>query len=105
MPHVVLDIPDAVPDSNGVQKQNKETTSSFEIGKTEQQLAHKSCKLCSQKVAYGMRSRSLLYRPTMLSMVGIAAVCVCVALLFKSCPEVLYVFQPFRWEALDFGSS
>ncbi|KAL3754352.1 hypothetical protein ACJRO7_001563 [Eucalyptus globulus] len=105
VPHVVLDIPDVVPDSNGVQKQNKETTSSFEIGKTEQQLAHKSCKLCSQKVAYGMRRRSLLYRPTMLSMVGIAAVCVCVALLFKSCPEVLYVFQPFRWEALDFGSS
>jgi hypothetical protein len=41
----------------------------------------------------------------MLSMVAIAAVCVCVALLFKSSPEVLYVFQPFRWEKLKYGSS
>jgi hypothetical protein len=41
----------------------------------------------------------------MLSMVAIAAVCVCVALLFKSSPEVLYVFQPFRWELLKYGSS
>lgn len=105
LPHVVLDIRDAVPDSNGAQKQNKETTSSFEIGKTELQLAHQSCKLCSQKLAYGMGSRSLLYRPAMLSMVTIAAVCVCVALLFKSCPEVLYVFRPFRWELLEYGSS
>jgi hypothetical protein len=28
-----------------------------------------------------------------------------VALLFKSCPEVLYVFRPFRWELLDYGTS
>jgi hypothetical protein len=28
-----------------------------------------------------------------------------VALLFKSCPEVLYVFRPFRWEMLDYGTS
>ena len=41
----------------------------------------------------------------MLSMVAIAAVCVCVALLFKSSPEVLFVFRPFRWELLDYGSS
>ncbi|CBI37021.3 unnamed protein product, partial [Vitis vinifera] len=63
------------------------------------------CKRCNHKVAYGNASRSLLYRPAMLSMVAIAAVCVCVALLFKSSPEVLYVFTPFRWELLDYGTS
>jgi hypothetical protein len=28
-----------------------------------------------------------------------------VALLFKSSPEVLYIFQPFRWESLEYGTS
>jgi hypothetical protein len=27
-----------------------------------------------------------------------------VALLFKSSPRVYYVFQPFSWESLDYGS-
>ncbi|XP_062108912.1 squamosa promoter-binding-like protein 12 isoform X2 [Humulus lupulus] len=47
---------------------------------------------------------SLVYKPAMICLVGIAAVCVCVALLFKSSPEVLYVFKPFRWERLKYGS-
>ncbi|KAK4745296.1 hypothetical protein SAY87_011608 [Trapa incisa] len=105
--HVVLDIPDL---SSSHQKQSKDTgpTSSFEIGKAESswKLAHnKTCKMCDQKLAYGIGGRSLLYRPAMLSMVAIAAVCVCVALLFKSSPEVLYVFRPFRWELLEYGAS
>ncbi|OWM79735.1 squamosa promoter-binding-like protein 1 [Punica granatum] len=105
--HVVLDIPDS---SNAQQSHSKDTTttSSFEIGKIESSWkpGHRnSCRMCGQKLAYGIGGRSLLYRPAMLSMVAIAAVCVCVALLFKSSPEVLYVFRPFRWELLEYGAS
>ncbi|XP_057251257.1 squamosa promoter-binding-like protein 1 isoform X2 [Beta vulgaris subsp. vulgaris] len=78
---------------------------SFEVGTS----VNQSCKLCDQKkmfMYYRSRVRtSLAYRPTMLSMVGIAAVCVCVALLFKSMPNVVCLFQPFRWELLNYGSS
>ncbi|OWM67383.1 hypothetical protein CDL15_Pgr000835 [Punica granatum] len=64
------------------------------------------CRLCErQRFHYGTAGRtSLLYRPMMFSMVAIAAVCVCVALLFKSSPEVVYGFRPFRWERLKYGS-
>ncbi|KAK4769883.1 hypothetical protein SAY87_030415 [Trapa incisa] len=103
--HVVLDIPDL---SSSHQKQSKNTcpTRSMEIGKIDSSWKkYKTCKMCNQKLAYGIGGRLLLYRPAMLSMVAIAAVCVCVALLFKSSPEVLYVFRPFRWEMLEYGAS
>ncbi|TXG63219.1 hypothetical protein EZV62_010213 [Acer yangbiense] len=103
--HVVLDIPNIIAESNIKQKQNDELTTSFEIGQTAIRPIKRPCKLCSRKLVYGTSSRSMVYRPAMLSMVAIAAVCVCVALLFKSSPEVLYVFRPFRWEMLDFGTS
>ncbi|KAJ6334319.1 hypothetical protein OIU78_011251 [Salix suchowensis] len=105
--HVVLDIPSNLSNSNINEKQNEGLTSSLEIGQTASasRPIQRNCKLCSKKVVYGIASRSQLYRPAMLSMVAIAAVCVCVALLFKSCPEVLYVFRPFRWEMLDYGTS
>ncbi|XP_024993790.1 squamosa promoter-binding-like protein 1 isoform X1 [Cynara cardunculus var. scolymus] len=66
-----------------------------------------SCSRCERKVAYygGGRSSLAIYKPAMLSMVAIAAVCVCVALLFKSSPQVMYVFQPFIWERLKYGAS
>ncbi|KAL3515740.1 hypothetical protein ACH5RR_022642 [Cinchona calisaya] len=35
----------------------------------------------------------------------IAAVCICMALLFKSSPEVDYVYGPLRWECLEYGWS
>ncbi|MBA0589790.1 hypothetical protein Gorai_018520 [Gossypium raimondii] len=105
--HVVVDVPGPLSDCSTNRKQNNESTSSFEIGQLELRSMKRHCKLCDQKLAYGYgtASRSLAYRPAMLSMVAIAAVCVCVALLFKSCPEVLYVFRPFRWELLDYGTS
>ncbi|MBA0862258.1 hypothetical protein Goshw_006396 [Gossypium schwendimanii] len=105
--HVVVDIPSAVSDCSTNQKPNNESTSSFEIGQLELRSIKRNCKLCDQKLAYGYgtANRSLVYRPAMLSMVAVAAVCVCVALLFKSCPEVLYIFRPFRWELLDYGTS
>ncbi|XP_065859846.1 squamosa promoter-binding-like protein 1 isoform X2 [Euphorbia lathyris] len=99
--HVVVDIPNPQPDSDKNQKQNGVVSNSFEIV----QRAIRPCKVCHQKQQYGAVGRSLLYRPAMLSMVAIAAVCVCVALLFKSCPEVVYVFRPFRWELLEYGTS
>lgn len=80
----------------------------LETGKLEVRPNHMmmNCRQCEQKLAYGKTRRSLsIYRPTMLSMVAIAAVCVCVALLFKSSPEVFCVFRPFRWESLEYGSS
>ncbi|KAL4030480.1 hypothetical protein IC575_008717 [Cucumis melo] len=106
--HVVLDIPSSLSDGSWNQKQNTDFTSSrFEIGRTELKPSQQHCKLCVRKpLGCGTSSSaSLVYRPAMLSMVAIAAVCVCVALLFKSSPEVLYVFRPFRWELLDYGTS
>ncbi|KAK3025322.1 hypothetical protein RJ639_043831 [Escallonia herrerae] len=105
--HVVLDIPGSLLDYNIKQKladlHKSAKVASFE---TEKRRLPKHCKLCEHKLAYGGARTSLaIYRPAMLSMVAIAAVCVCVALLFKSSPEVLYVFQPFRWELLKYGSS
>ncbi|XP_047340488.1 squamosa promoter-binding-like protein 1 [Impatiens glandulifera] len=100
--HVALDIP-YIP---------AKIVASFDIEKKsrkeEKQMTGQklNCGRCEQKLmTYGRKGSSLsLYRPAMLSMVAVAAVCVCVALFFKSCPEVLYVFKPFRWEQLKYGS-
>ena len=107
--HVVVDIPGSVVDFGKQVKQpdghKSLKVASLEIDKFAKRSAHGNCRVCQkQKIAYGNRS-SLVYRPAVLSMLAIAAVCVCVALLFKSSPEVLYVFQPFRWERLKYGSS
>ena len=108
--HVVVDIPGSALDNGKQTKQpdghKSSKVTSFEISKFEKSAMRGHCsRACQrQKIAYGNRS-SLVYRPAVLSMLAIAAVCVCVALLFKSSPEVLYVFQPFRWERLKYGSS
>lgn len=79
----------------------------LEIGKPKSKpkpLQPPFCKLCEQHLACRSSvGRSLLYRPMLLSLVGIAAVCVCVGLLFKGPPEVLFVYPPFRWELLEYG--
>ena len=107
--HVVLDIPGTLLDCNSKQKLSDGTrlakAASLETENIKMKARHQRCKACEQKLAYGNSRTSLVYRPAMLSMVAIAAVCVCVALLFKSSPEVLYIFQPFRWELLKYGSS
>lgn len=103
--HVVVDIPGTIKQKlvGGLKPTE---VSSFQTEKAIRKLVQANCKLCKQKLAYGNYRRSLAsYRPAIFAMVAIAAVCVCVALLFKSSPEVLYVFQPFRWEHLKFGSS
>ncbi|XP_059632030.1 squamosa promoter-binding-like protein 1 isoform X2 [Cornus florida] len=107
--HVVLDIPGTLFDGKTKQKlegHKSGKVASFDTQKNGMKPSQRRCKLCEQKLAYGNARTSLaIYRPAMLSMVAIAAVCVCVALLFKSSPEVLYIFQPFRWELLKYGSS
>ncbi|KAF6172187.1 hypothetical protein GIB67_024809 [Kingdonia uniflora] len=78
--HIILDIPSA-----------------FQIEKCESRpvLIQRSCKLCNHQLASGsLRRAPAFYRPAMLSMLAIAAVCVCVGLLFKS---------TFRWELLNYG--
>ncbi|KAH1232501.1 Squamosa promoter-binding-like protein 1 [Glycine max] len=104
----VLDIPGTLVDSNTKQKQSdrhrSSKVSSLQTEKIETTAMPRRCGLCQQKLAYGGMRRALVYRPAMLSMVAIAAVCVCVALLFKSSPKVYYVFQPFSWESLEYGS-
>ncbi|KAK7337578.1 hypothetical protein VNO77_18160 [Canavalia gladiata] len=104
--HVVVEIPSNLTGFSTNQKQNEPSTS-FEIEKADDvKHVQKHCKLCDHKLSCRTAvGRSLVYKPAMLSMVAIAAVCVCVALLFKSSPEVLYVFRPFRWESLEFGTS
>lgn len=101
--HVVLNIPNTFMDckpSEGLKPAKFTSLDSIEA-----KAAQRHCRLCEQKLAYGTSRTSLVYRPVMLSMVAIAAVCVCVALLFKSSPEVLCVFRPFRWELLEYGAS
>lgn len=103
--HVVVEIPSTTTENNTNQKQNESSTT-FEIGKAEVIRRQAPCKLCDNKFSCRTAvGKSLVYRPAMLSMVAIAAVCVCVALLFKSSPEVICMFRPFRWESLDFGTS
>lgn len=106
--HVVLDIPGSLLDSNLKQKlsdgHRSVKVTSFQTEKSLGKPIHRQCKQCKQKLSYGNSGTSLVYKPAMLSMVAIAAICVCVALLFKSSPEVLYSFRPFRWELLKYGS-
>jgi len=109
--HVVLNMPASVSAPSTTYKQpdilKYVKSAGFEMEKGKSRLAQQQpyCNLCSQQLVHRPSiARSLLYRPAMLSMVGIAAVCVCVGLLFKGPPEVALVFPPFRWERLGYGS-
>ncbi|XP_058084198.1 squamosa promoter-binding-like protein 1 [Magnolia sinica] len=99
--HVILDI------SSNAQKQTDSPDSGkltrFQIDKQEVGPIRPHCKICDQRVLYRNTYWSLPYRPLMLSMVAIAAVCVCMGLLFHGPPDILYMFGPFRWELLDYG--
>lgn len=106
--HVVVDIPGELSVAGArLPKEDVAATASFEIGRSSRSLGLKqSCKMCDQKMAYyGGRRASMVYRPAMLSMVAIAAVCVCMALMFRGMPNVVCLFRPFRWELLEYGSS
>lgn len=102
----VLDIPGTLDGSMKKQSDGHRSSkvSSLHTEKIAMTTMPNQCGLCQHKLAYSGVRRALLYRPAMLSMVSIAAVCVCVALLFKSSPRVSYVFHPFSWESLEYGS-
>ncbi|OIT28926.1 PREDICTED: squamosa promoter-binding-like protein 12 [Nicotiana attenuata] len=107
--HVVLDIPGSLLDSSITQKlsdgHRSVKVASLQTEKSLRKPIQTHCRQCDQKLYYGNSGSSLaIYKPAMLSMVAIATICVCVALLFKSSPEVLYSFRPFRWELLKYGS-
>ncbi|KAF7837651.1 squamosa promoter-binding-like protein 1 [Senna tora] len=109
--HHVLDIPSSIlADSNTKKKQSDRHRSSSKVSSLQTEKIEtaaaipRHCELCERKLTYNSTRMALVYRPAMLSMVAIAAVCVCVALLFKSSPRVSCIFQPFRWESLDYGS-
>jgi len=105
----VVDIPSTVAESgNRKQKQSDGYRTgkvcSLQTEKIETTEMRSECRVCQQKVVYGGIRSGVVYRPVLVSMVAIAAVCVCVALLFKSSPRVYYVFQPFNWESLEYGT-
>ncbi|CAN4107103.1 unnamed protein product [Withania somnifera] len=106
--HVVLDIPSSLLDSNLKQKLSDGHSSvkvaSFQMDKGLGKPIPRQCRQCKIKLSYGNKRTSLIYKPAMLTVVTIAAICVCVALLFQSSPEVHSSFRPFRWELLKYGS-
>ncbi|KAL0433864.1 UNVERIFIED_CONTAM: Squamosa promoter-binding-like protein 1 [Sesamum latifolium] len=105
---VVVDIPGALIEGNDVKQKIGKGSKWRKMGVLETEKGvgiQQQCRECEQKLSYGRwRASVTIYRPAMVSMVAIAAVCVCAALLFKSSPEVLYSFRPFRWELLKYGS-
>ncbi|XP_039113819.1 squamosa promoter-binding-like protein 15 [Dioscorea cayenensis subsp. rotundata] len=69
-------------------------------------LYARSCAQCASidvgRIRPTVRSRGLLQRPYVHSMLAIAAVCVCVCLFFRGSPDLGCV-APFKWENLDYG--
>ncbi|XP_058101201.1 squamosa promoter-binding-like protein 12 [Magnolia sinica] len=83
---------------NSVQCKQKNASLDIDSRSTERV----KCRVCEQLSACSRGHRVLNYRPAILSVVAIAAVCACVSLLLKTPPEVLFVVA-FRWELLDYG--
>uniref|UniRef100_A0A0D9W117 SBP-type domain-containing protein n=1 Tax=Leersia perrieri TaxID=77586 RepID=A0A0D9W117_9ORYZ len=100
--HVVLGVPSSMHPviSDGV----KPGEASLEIGMNVPPQASQ-CNACSRQALMHPNStaRTFLYRPAMLTVMGIAVVCVCVGLLLHTCPKV-YAAPTFRWELLERGA-
>ncbi|KAJ4751643.1 Squamosa promoter-binding-like protein 6 [Rhynchospora pubera] len=94
-PHVVVGIPKVI--CKG---------STFGIsGKAVVPPPRQYCNLCTRQVQYPTTlTRTFLYRPALLTMVGIAAVCVCVGIFLHTLPKVRYVVRSFRWDLVDYGA-
>lgn len=102
--HVIVEISEPYSDISLNEKPDESIVSTFGITRSKIARNARPCGVCDKKLAYRTGGRTLVYKPVMLSMLAIAAVCVCVALLFKSSPQVLFVFRPFSWEMLEYGS-
>ncbi|CAL4964034.1 unnamed protein product [Urochloa decumbens] len=109
--HVSVSIPsrpsatDTVRKHASQQKSTDQTT--FDVEKSSRSINQPlSCVQCVHQVhqlAYRPRTnRFFSTRPAMLSLVAIAAVCVCVGLIMKSPPQVSSM-KPFLWEKIRWG--
>ncbi|KAL6638192.1 hypothetical protein ACP70R_025764 [Stipagrostis hirtigluma subsp. patula] len=101
--HVVLGVPSSMCSAmtDGV----KPSDVSLEICKSIPMAAPvPSCRLCSRQAQMypNSRARTFFYRPAMLTMMGVAVVCVCVGILLHTLPKV-YAAPTFRWELLERG--
>lgn len=77
----------------------------FDVEKSARSIINQplSCGQCVHQLAYRPRTnRFFSTRPAMLSLVAIAAVCVCVGLIMKSPPQVSSM-KPFLWEKITWG--
>uniref|UniRef100_J3LUH9 SBP-type domain-containing protein n=2 Tax=Oryza brachyantha TaxID=4533 RepID=J3LUH9_ORYBR len=96
--HIVVGVPSGVHPviTDGV-KPGGEV--SLEIG------AASRCNACSRQALMYRHSTAttFLYRPAMLTVMGIAVICVCVGILLHTCPKV-YAAPTFRWELLERGA-
>ncbi|XP_020087499.1 squamosa promoter-binding-like protein 1 [Ananas comosus] len=106
--HIFLGIPSTFVTDASYRKadgSNYSKQSAFQIDKFKfQPMQQPYCKQCEQQVFYRPYARrSLLYRPVVFAMTGIAAVCVCVALIMKGPPVVRFIDAPFTWESLGSG--
>lgn len=97
----------SIPVGNGEVSLDK----SWITGEADRPVAHplqaRSCALCALagagRLRQAPRTRGLLERPYIHSMLAIAAVCVCVCLFLRGSPWIGSV-APFKWENVDFGS-
>jgi len=97
--------PDTVRKHGSQLKPTDQTT--FNVEKSPRSINQPmSCRLCVHQVhqlAYRPQpTRLFSTRPAMLSLVAIAAVCVCVGLIMKSPPHVNFM-KPFLWEKIRWG--
>ncbi|RLM93962.1 hypothetical protein C2845_PM08G10800 [Panicum miliaceum] len=97
--------PDTVRKHGSQLKSTDQTT--FNVEKSPRSISQPlSCRQCvhqDHQLAYRPRTnRFFSTRPAMLSLVAIAAVCVCVGLIMKSPPHVSSM-KPFLWEKIRWG--
>ncbi|XP_062212906.1 squamosa promoter-binding-like protein 6 [Phragmites australis] len=102
--HVVLGVPSSMCPviTDGVKPGNL----SLEICRSMPMAAPLTkCHLCSrQALTYPSSAvRTFLYRPAMLTVMGVAVLCVCVGILLHTMPKV-YAAPTFRWELLERGA-
>ncbi|XP_062208953.1 squamosa promoter-binding-like protein 1 isoform X2 [Phragmites australis] len=106
--HVSVAIPSGPSTTNAIGKhaiQLKSTDqTTFDVEKGQQSIKQPlSCRQCVQHLGYHPRTnRFLSNRSAVLSLVAIAAVCVCVGLLMKSPPQV-GIMKPFLWDHINWG--
>uniref|UniRef100_A0A0D6QW43 SBP-type domain-containing protein n=1 Tax=Araucaria cunninghamii TaxID=56994 RepID=A0A0D6QW43_ARACU len=78
-----------------------ETVSELSVQKLSQTCGQ-CVSLSNKRLRRVSGNKGILYRPYVHSVLAIAAVCVCVCLLFKGPPQIGSV-APFKWENVDFG--